>query len=179
MKLSQMVKYKANAKGEITAIYTTTTKDSGDGSRLVKVKDDFLTYYKNPMSFGDDVRLNVYTKVFLIPSDLSFEKRFDYGAPDILGNAGDYTVQIYDVDKDYYAGVVVVTIDPYNPSGNTIDEIGGSTYVVTEVGEAIADNGELSVYVMGRALGATTNTPVLMRFTTKDISYQGNICYRP
>lgn len=172
-KISQMVKYKANDKGEITAIYTTTTKDPGDGSRLVKMKDDFLTYYKTPMSFGDDVRLNVYTKVFLIPTDLSFENRFDFGTPEILRNGVDYTVQIYDVDKNYYAGVVVVRIDPYNPSGNSINEIGGDAYIITETGETIVDTGDLSIYCMGRALGSTTNTPVLMRFSKKDISDRG------
>lgn len=170
-KISQIVKYKANSNGEITAINTTTSNASDGGARLVKVKDDVLTYYSTPMSFGDDVRLDVNTKVFKIPTDLSFENKFGYGSYTTLSSTVDYTVQIYDVDENYYAGVVVVRIDPYGADASSIDDINSAPYIVLKAGECIADSGEVSVFVEARALGSTSNEPVKMVFNRKDVAH--------
>lgn len=170
-KLSQLVKYKANANGEITTLNTTTNIDPGDGSRLVKFKDDTLRYFKTPNMIGDDVRVNVYTKVFRIPTDLSFENKFDYGAPDILVGTELFSTQVYDVDEDYYAGAVVVRIDPYGADASQVDEISGATYIVLKTGTFIADNGDESVIIEARALGSTANAPIEFKFSHKDVAH--------
>lgn len=170
-KISQIVKYKANKNGEIVSINTSTNIDPGDGSRLVKGKDDVLTYYSTPKSFGDDVRLNVNTKVFKIPTDLSFENKFSYGSYTILSSAVDYTAQIYDIDENYYAGVVVVRIDPYGADADIIDQINSAPYVILTTGQCIADSGDISVFVEARALGSTSNAPIMMVFNRKDVAH--------
>lgn len=167
-KISQIIKYKSNSEGEITDLNTASSQYDGNDNRLLKEKDGTYKYYSIPKTICGDTRLNINTKVFLIPEDLSYEKRFRYGTHAILGNNVSYTAQVYDIDDDRYAGVVLARVS--NVGTQQIDEIGGSTYLVHKVGNFIADNGEISTFVLGRILGATQETFVNIKFNRNDIS---------
>lgn len=167
-KISQIIKYKSNSEGEITDLNTASSQYDGNDNRLLKEKDGTYKYYSIPKTICGDTRLNINTKVFLIPEDLSYEKRFRYGTHTILGNNVSYTAQVYDIDDDRYAGVVLARVS--NVGTQQINEIGGPTYLVHKVGNFIADNGEISTFVLGRILGATQETFVNIKFNRNDIS---------
>lgn len=167
-KISQIIKYKSNSEGEITDLNTASSQYDGNDNRLLKEKDGTYKYYSIPKTICGDTRLNINTKVFLIPEDLSYEKRFRYGTHAILGNNVSYTAQVYDIDDDRYAGVVLARVS--NVGTQQINEIGGPTYLVHKVGNFIADNGEISTFVLGRILGATQETFVNIKFNRNDIS---------
>lgn len=167
-KTSQIIKYKSNSQGEITVLNTATNKYDGNDHRLLKEKDGTYTYYSTPNTICGDTRLNINTKVFLIPEDLSYKKRFQYGTYVLLKNDTRYTAQVYDIDENRYAGVVVVRVS--NVGTNQIDEISGSTYLIYKVGKFIADDGEPSTFVVARVMGANEETFVELKFNRNDIS---------
>ncbi len=172
--ISQVVTYKRNSRGEITAINTPMSEDDGNKDRLLKYKDGVFTYFSNPRTICSDVRLKDTSKVFIIPTDLSLPARYyKYGSYNILGNDSDYTCQIYNVDEDYYADCVVIRRDPMG--WNSINELGGSVYMVCGVGEAIGDEEQLTTMIKVRNLGETTDTYKELIFINSDVAttFQG------
>ena len=166
--VTQIVKYKANNKGVIREIATSSRDDYG-AKRLHKEKDGVFTYYKTPRTICADTRLDLNTKVFLIPTELDKEEKFKYGNYSILTNDTDYTAQVYDIDENRNAGVVVARIDPYG-SDATLDDINGSVYVVDRCGKFIADDGEESVFADVYKLGSTSTERTRIKFSRKEIS---------
>ncbi|MBE5039154.1 hypothetical protein [Ructibacterium gallinarum] len=170
-KINQIIKYRVNANQLVTAIRTASNYDTGDSERLLKEKDGVYTYYSAPNTICGDTRLNVSTKVFLIPTDLREESRYKCGGPEVLGNDTDYTCQVYDIDENRYADVVVARIDPYG-TGSPVDDLGGAVYMVENIGTYINNRGEESVFVDAHQLGQAEPTTVQLKFNRKDIPAQ-------
>lgn len=166
-KISQLVKFKANSKNEIFEILTETNYDPGTTGRPWKMKDDVFTYYSNPNTICADTRLNDYTKVFLIPEDLSFEKRFKFGGYKILSNDTDYTCKVYDIDEDRYAGVVLMRVSNYGR--DNIDDLSGPVYLIESVSKAQNDEGDETVWAMARK---TDGTEVEIKFNRLDMEVE-------
>lgn len=167
-KINQIVKYKVNSANCITALRTATSYDVGQPERLLKQKDGVYTYYSDPKTICADTRLNISTKVFLIPTDLGEKTKFKYGTYSILGNDTDYTCQVYDIDEDRYADVVVARIDPWGKK--SVDDIGGNVYMVDETGTYLNDRGEEAPVITAHKLGAAEPTTEEIKFNRNDIS---------
>ena len=166
-KIDQIIKYKVNSKNCVTSIRTATSYDVGQPERLLKEKDGVYTYFAEPQTICADTRLNNATKVFLIPTDLREETKFKYGTHNILGNCADYTCQVYDIDEDRYASVVVARIDPWGKQ--TINDIGGDVFMVNETGTFLNNRGEVSPMVTAHRIGETELTDSEIFFNSGDI----------
>lgn len=166
-KISQIVKYKVNKDGKITSFRTATNYDVGQPERLLKEKDGVYTYHSGMKTITGDTRCNELTKVFLIPKDLKATTKYKYGGPEIL-KGEDITCQIYDIDEDRYAGVIVARIDPYGTT--TIDDIGGSVYMVESTYQCISARDEITVGIKAHRLGEKEPTIVDMVFNRPDIA---------
>lgn len=166
-KISQIVKYKVNKDGKITSLRTAANYDVGQPERLLKGKDGVYTYHSGMKTITGDTRCNDLTKVFLIPTDLNETTKYKYGGPEVL-TGEDITCQIYDIDEDRYAGVIVARIDPY---GSTmIDDIGGSVYMVERTYQCISARDEITVGIKAHRLGEKEPTTVDMVFNRPDIA---------
>lgn len=144
-KKNQIVKYKANAKNVLSELLTATDTKIEGSDRPFKEKDSVLTYYSRPRTISADTRLNNLTKVFLVPRDLTFEKRFEYGTFTLLSNDQDYTCQVFDIDENRYAKLVLARIENYEKP--SVDQINGSMYIIDDNGEFKNDEGENSIFI--------------------------------
>ena len=166
-KINQVIKYKVNSSDKLTAIRTTTDTDDGTTERMVKEKDGVYRYFSSSQTLSSDTRLSVSkTKVFLIPTDLSAERKFKFGVCNIL-DSDECTYQIYDIDEDRYADVVVARIDPYGL--RSVSDMYGTVYMVDEVGSFISDRDEVSAMATAYVLGETKPTKVELKFNRNDI----------
>lgn len=166
-KISQLIKYRTNSKNEITEILTATNFDPGNSGRPWKMKDDVFKYYSGPNTICSDTRLNEDTRVFLIPEDLSYEKRFKYGRYKILSNDTSYTCQVYDIDQDRYAGAVVMRVSNYG--SDTLDDLNGAVYLIKSVSTALNDEGEETVWAEAQQ---KDGTPVELKFNRMDMEVE-------
>ena len=168
-RISQIVKYKVNSKDELTSIRTATNYfDASHPERLLKEKDGVYKYYPSSKTIAGDTRLNVLTKVFLIPTDLNEITKFKYGGMEIMGTRENFTCQIYDIDEDRYAGVLVSRINPYGKA--QIDDIAATPYLIESVSETLNAREELSVSVTAHQVGVA-NAPIKeLVFNSPDIS---------
>ena len=119
--ITQLIKYKLNSKGEICELETADTNNEGLGNynettrfqrNFGDVSGSTLRYFQHDLyTLGFKYRTNDgSTKVFVIPDDLSYKDYFRANSNDqniYFVNAGDYRVQIYDVDKNYVPDVIV------------------------------------------------------------------------
>lgn len=164
-KISQLVKYKINGEKELTELLTPTNSDAGDTGRPRKMKDGVYKYYSNPKTICADTRMNMATRVFLIPEDLSYTKRFKYGGSDLLSNDTSYTCQVYDIDGDRYAGVVVARTGNYGIT--TIDDVGGAVYLITSTSLTLNDEEKETICL---ELMKTDGTTMKYKLADKDIN---------
>lgn len=168
-KISQIVKYKINAKDELSAIRTAANYfDSSHPERLLKEKDGVYKYYSASKTIAGDTRLNVLTKVFLIPTDLKETTKFKYGGMEIMKDLENVSCQIYDIDDDRYAGVLVARIDPNGKA--QIDDIAGTPYLVETTSEILNSRDEITVSVTVHQLGVTNAPSKELVFNKPDIS---------
>ena len=167
-KINQIIKYKLNSKGLVTAVRTASNYDTGNHERMLKEKDGVYTYYADPNTICADTRLNALTKVFLIPTDFSYDNKFKCGTYDILKNDNDYTCQVYDIDENRYADLIVARIDPYGKS--SVDDLYGNVYMVDEIGTFINDHGDEAPLVVAQQLAQSEPKEVEIKFNTPNIS---------
>lgn len=149
----QLVKYRANAKGEILSLYAVSETEVNDPDRLVLNRSGMFCFFNGPMTICPNVRLRTTTKVFKIPLDPMADEGYEYGTYSILidDGAGRQTY-VYDVDENAYANAVVMNWD-HESLDVTMDQLSTPVYQVEESGEFLNNKGELSVFVVARELG--------------------------
>lgn len=163
-KVNQLIKYKANKDNVISTIITSTNSSANIPDAPKKEKEGVFTYYSQPKTICSDIRLNQRTKVFLVPQDLSYVKRFRYGIYQLLANDTEYTCKIFDVDENRYAGVIVARITNYD--NTSVDELNGRVYIIDETGTYQSDDGTELPYVTGLM---ADSTPFEIKFDRDDI----------
>lgn len=178
--VNQMVRYKVNLKDEIIALRTSTNyEDPSCPDRLLKAKDGNYAYNGNARTISGDTRIDDNTKVFIIPEDLQNKRVYDAGGRELIDrwNYKNLTMQVYDVDEDRIAGVVVIRQDDSSSVG--IADYYCPIYVVESVGEALNDYGELTTMVNAYTLGQTEITRKEILFFNSDVNtvYAGEQIY--
>ncbi len=123
----QLVKYKLNLKGQICEIETPDTSNEGFGNynETSRFQRNYggnggqalMHYQRGVHSLGLKYRTNDgSTKVFVIPTDLTYTNLFRANAQDqnfFFYHDTTYTVQIFDVDKNYVPDAIVQFTAPY------------------------------------------------------------------
>ncbi len=171
---SQIIKYRANGNKEIGSILTATSINDGT-ERMVLEKDGVYRYYATPKTIAGNVRVRVSTKVFAIPNDLSMESKYKVGAGEVMERVGsnvDLSCQIYDVDKNRYAGVIVTRIDP--AARGSINDFGSAPSIVDHVGTTIGEDGEETTILTVHNMGAPQDTADEWTFLSKDMTLNSN-----
>ncbi len=116
----QLIKYKINTNGEIEEIRTADTSKKLS-SLIFGPNDNYYTEgelelkYKGQARwngdaglFGNKFRVSTSSIVLNIPNDVTKEEFFSISSPDSLfGNGSTYEVEIYNVNKNGFANVVI------------------------------------------------------------------------
>ena len=163
-KINQLIKYKVNSDNLITTILTATSDKDGDGDRPILCVDQVSTYCVTAKTVNSRIRLGVHSKVFAIPEDLSYENSYSCGLGEVLAN-DEYSFQVFNVDEDRYAGVVVARIPNYVVK--SVDTVTATSYLVDKTGTVISDSGAESTFIT--IINPTSGAGTTVKFAGNDI----------
>lgn len=160
-----LVCYSLNSDGKLSMIDTssdgTITDDisvSFDSSnRLTKYVDKLVTQYKSSGNIAMPSLLLSKAVVFTVPSELTGtpaqkldDRTFRAGAINELRNDATYTMDIYDLDRNYYPGAAVVFKNSSDPNVSNSLSNSSKVVMIEKVSEALDSAGDdsLKIYAL-------------------------------